>query len=86
MTPTCEHTPPEASCQKCQHVTYRRGVILTRAMHNPLGLPPWRYTQGLTKDDALQFWNDAKFLGLVRVGTTRRGSPLYALPSYEVKL
>jgi hypothetical protein len=65
-------------------VQARRDTIMHRALHNPDGLPPWKFTQGMTKADALQFWVDAHALGLVRVGTTTRGAKLYALPSYEV--
>lgn len=56
---------------------------MTRALHHPEGLPPHRYTQGMMKADALQFWVDAKALGLITVGQTPRGAKLFALPSYE---
>lgn len=59
----------------------RRPIILARAKASPDGLTPYRYTRGFTKLDALQFWNDAKALGLVVVGTSPRGAKLLALPA-----
>lgn len=56
---------------------------MTRALHAPGGLPPHRYTQGMAKADALQFWVDARALGMISVGLTKRGAKLFALPSYE---
>lgn len=58
----------------------RRPIILARARANPLGLTPYRFTKGMTKLDALQFWNDAKALGLVTVGISPRGAKMLALP------
>lgn len=62
----------------------RRAVILTRALHHPDGLTPYEFTKGMTKDDSLQFWNDAKALGMVGVGQSKRGARKFALPSYKV--
>ncbi len=70
-------------CAACYEFT-RRATILHRALHNPAGLTPYAYTKGMTKADALQFWVDAKALGLIVVGRSERGAKLLALPSYEV--
>lgn len=64
-------------------VQARRATIMRRALHHPEGLPPHRYTKGMMKADALQFWVDARALGLISVGQTPRGAKLYALSSYE---
>lgn len=58
----------------------RRPIILARARANPDGLTPYKFTKGMTKADALQFWNDAKALGLVVVGKSPRGAKILALP------
>lgn len=58
----------------------RRSTIRHRAFANPAGLTQYEFTQGFTKDNALQFWNDAKALGLVVVGTSPRGAKLLAFP------
>lgn len=71
-------------CAPCRVIRSRRAVLLTRALHAPLGLTPYEFTKGFTKDDALAFWTDARALGLISVGQSRRGAKLFALPSYEV--
>lgn len=59
----------------------RQSVLRNRARRNPDGLTPYRYTQGFTKADALQFWVDAKTIGLVVVGRSPRGAKVLALPA-----
>jgi len=59
----------------------RRSLIMTRALHAPDGLTPYVFTRGMSKADALQFWNDAKALGLRVVGKSARGAKVLALPS-----
>lgn len=81
--PTHTHDGRTMDCPGCAHVRSRRSVILTRALHNPGGATPYEYTKGMLKDDALAFWNDAKALGLIVVGQSKRGAKLLALPSYE---
>lgn len=66
---------------KPQRETQRRATILYRALHHPEGLTQYAYTRGMSKDDALQFWNDAKALGLVRLGTSSRGARTFGLRS-----
>lgn len=70
-------------CVSC-HEFYRRSTLLHRALHAPEGLTPYQFTKGMAKADALLFWTDAKALGFIRVGTSPRGTRLFALPSYEV--
>ena len=45
--------------------------------------PGTRYmlTKGFTKTDALQFWNDARAIGLVAVGVSPRGGKLFGYPT-----
>lgn len=62
----------------------RRSVLRARAVAHPEGMPPYKYTGGFTKDDALMFWTDAKALGLVVIGKTPRGASLYALPTAPI--
>jgi hypothetical protein len=81
---TESHDGLDMSCVPCRVIRSRRAVILTRAMHNPNGLTPYEFTRGMTKADSLAFWTDAKALGLIRVGRSKRSAPTYALPSYEV--
>lgn len=71
-------------CDRC-HIVNRRNAILTRALNAPEGLPPHRFTAGMSKADALQFWVDAKALNLMVVGKTERGAKLFALRSYRVE-
>jgi len=59
---------------------------MTRALHAPEGLTPYQFTRGMTKDDSLAFWVDAKALGLVVVGKSRHGAKVLALPSEAVSL
>lgn len=73
-------------CVDCDRIRSRRAVLTTKALHNPDGLSPYEFTRGMSKDDALQFWADAKALGFVSVGHSKRGAKLFALPSYAVKL
>jgi hypothetical protein len=79
-----EHDGLDLDCVGCKVVRSRRAVLTTRAIHAPLGLTPYEFTKGMTKADSLAFWVDAKALGLVRVGKSKRSTPMYALPSYEV--
>lgn len=79
-----EHDGQIMDCASCRVIRSRRAVLLTRALHSPDGLTPYEFTRGMTKADSLAFWQDAKALGLVRVGTSRRSAPMYALPSYGV--
>lgn len=72
-----------AECRPCKRVRSRRSVLLHRALHNPQGITPYEFTRGFTKEDALMFWTDARALGLVGVGRSKRGGRLFALPSYE---
>lgn len=62
----------------------RQAVLLTRALHNPEGLTAYAYTKGMTKADALAFWNDAKALGFVVLGKNARGTKVLGLRSTEV--
>ena len=71
------------NCPACARIRSRRAVIMTRALHNPHGASPYEYTRGMSKEDALQFWVDARALGLVTVGHSKRGAKLLSLPSYE---
>lgn len=59
----------------------RQATLMHRALHNPEGLTQYAYTKGMTKDDALQFWNDAKALGFVRLGTSAKGARTFGLRS-----
>lgn len=77
------HTGKHDNCIEC-HAFKRRVVIQTRALRHPEGLTPYEFTKGMTKDDSLSFWNDAKFLGLIGVGKSHRGTKLFALPFYKV--
>lgn len=70
-------------CAPCRVIRSRRAVLLTRALHHPEGLSPYEFTRGMTKADALMFWTDAKALGLITVGRSKRGARTFALPSYE---
>jgi hypothetical protein len=79
-----EHDGLTMDCAPCRVIRSRRAVLLTRALHAPEGLTPYDFTRGMTKADSLAFWTDARALGLIRVGTSRRSAPMYALPSYEV--
>lgn len=67
-----------------RRVRSRRAVIITRALNNPEGLTAYAYTKGMTKADALQFWNDAKALGLVTLGWSPRGARTLGLRSEVV--
>lgn len=58
----------------------RRSILADRAAAHPDGLPTWKLTHGFPKVDALQFWNDAAALGLVKVGETERGARTFAFP------
>ena len=78
--------PDHWECTECKHIRSRRAVITTRALHTPEGASPYEYTKGMTKADALQFWVDAKALGMVGVGKSKRGARLFALPNYSIKL
>lgn len=71
-----------AGCEACAAFR-RQAIILTRALHAPEGLTQYEFTKGFGKVDALRFWSDAKLLGLIVVGQSRRGAKLLALPSYE---
>lgn len=79
-----EHDGLTMDCAPCRVIRSRRAVLLTRALHAPAGLTPYDFTRGMTKADSLAFWADARALGLIRVGSSRRSAPMYALPSYEV--
>ena len=78
-----EHDGMTMDCIQCQIIRSRRAVLLTRALHAPEGLTPYEFTRGFSKSDALAFWADAKALGLIGVGKSKRGSRKFALPSYE---
>jgi hypothetical protein len=58
----------------------RQAAILKLARATTDGLTAYSYTRGFPKYDAMQFWNDAKALGLVRNGNTPRGTARYKLP------
>jgi hypothetical protein len=71
-----------AGCEAC--IAFRRqAVIFHRALHAPEGLTQYEFTKGMTKMDALKFWSDARLLGLISVGQSKRGAKLFALPSYK---
>lgn len=78
------HTGLHEDCAPCRVIRSRRAVLMTRAIHAPEGLTPYQFTRGMTKPDSLQFWVDAKALGLIVVGKSPRGAKLLALPSEEV--
>lgn len=78
-----EHDGLAMDCPACAVIRSRRAVLMTRALHAPAGLTPYDYTRGMTKADSLAFWTDARALGLIVVGQSRRGAKLLALPSYE---
>lgn len=59
----------------------RQGMLMALALHNPEGLTAYGYTKGMTKADALAFWNDAKALGFVVLGRNARGTKLLGLRS-----
>ena len=74
---------PECICDTCRQtraINRRRSILKSRALANPEGLTPYAFTKGFYRDDALQFWQDAKALGLVVVGRSPRGAKLLALP------
>lgn len=77
------HDGTHEVCSFCVRIRSRRAVLMTRALHAPEGLTPYEFTKGMTKQDALQFWADAKALGFIGVGKSGRGTKLFALPSYE---
>jgi hypothetical protein len=79
-----DHDGLDLDCPRCRAIRGRRAVLLTRALHAPEGLTPYEFTKGLSKADSLAFWTDARALGLIRVGKSKRSAPMYALPSYEV--
>jgi hypothetical protein len=78
------HDGLDMDCAPCRVIRSRRAVLMTRALHAPEGLTPYDFTRGMTKADSLAFWTDARALGLIRVGRSKRSAPMYALPSYEV--
>lgn len=78
-----EHDGLDLDCPACKVIRSRRAVLLTRALHAPEGLTHYEFTRGMTKADSLAFWVDARALGLIVVGQSRRGAKLLALPSYE---
>lgn len=80
------HDGLHEDCAPCRVIRSRRAVLMTRALHAPEGLTAYQFTKGMSKDDSLAFWNDAKALGLVGVGTNDRGTKVFALPSTEVPL
>lgn len=79
-----DHDGLDMGCTVCKVVRSRRAVLMTRALHAPDGLTPYEFTRGFAKADALMFWADAKAIGLVGVGRSKRGARRFALPSYEV--
>lgn len=82
--PNPYHTGQHMSgCESCAAFR-RQAIILHRALHAPEGLTPYEFTKGMSKDDSLKFWSDARLLGLISVGLSKRGAKLFALPSYEV--
>ena len=58
----------------------RQASIKALAKQTTDGLTAYAYTRGFGKYDAMQFWNDAKAIGLVRNGNTPRGTARYVLP------
>ena len=61
----------------------RRGVLLTRALHNPAGLTKYEYTKGMVKIDAMAFWTDARELGFIKLGVNSRGTNLFGYRSEQ---
>lgn len=59
----------------------RQASIKALAEQTTDGLTAYSYTRGFGKYDAMQFWNDAKALGLVRNGNNSRGTARYKLPT-----
>lgn len=86
VTVPLEHDGRHEDCPPCRIIRSRRAVLMTRALHNPEGLTPYQFTRGMSKNDSLAFWVDAKALGLVSVGTNSRGTKMFALPSEESSL
>lgn len=78
-----DHNGDHDDCVPCKITRSRRSVLLHRALHAPQGLTPYEFTRGMTKADALMFWTDARALGLITVGQSRRGARMFALPSYK---
>lgn len=63
----------------------RRATLLVRALRNPEGLTAYGFTKGMSKADALAFWNDAKAMGFVVLGKNERGTKLLGLRSEVVE-
>lgn len=85
VTVPLEHDGRHEDCPPCRIIRSRRAVLLTRALHNPEGLTAYQFTRGMTKNDSLAFWTDARALGLVSVGVNSRGTKVFALPSEAEK-
>ena len=73
-----EGSPSEAELRATRS---RRGVLILRALHSPEGLTKYGYTKGMLKIDAMRFWNDARTLGFVKLGTNARGTNLFGFRS-----
>ena len=62
----------------------RQGALSALALAHPEGLTKYAYTRGMTKADAMAFWEDAAELGFVKLGRNDRGTNVFGWRSEAV--